>query len=189
MEYRRMLNKTAVATTICFTASVVVATQSLAITYTGTNLKFSHGPAVVASISNGTPVGAGLYGSFLAASESHAVWWNPASNTYVDLHPAAYQGSQATDINGTGIVGDAFTTVTNQFGSTSDVTHAMYWQSTTSSAVDLNPAGFDYSEAHGVWGQTQVGFAQGNGIDFDEHPMLWHGTAASAIDLAPSGYG
>jgi uncharacterized membrane protein len=45
----------------------------------------------------------------------------------------------------------------------------------------LTPSGFGKSEALGVSGDSQVGYA-------GTHAFLWHGTAASAVDLHPEGF-
>jgi uncharacterized membrane protein len=51
--------------------------------------------------------------------------------------------------------------------------------------IDLNPAGFAYSEAYAVRGKVQAGYAYSSSTNSD-HAFLWHGTAASAKDLTPS---
>jgi hypothetical protein len=65
--------------------------------------------------------------------------------------------------------------------------HALLWTGTAASVVDLNPSGFDSSQAYGVGGGQQVGegIPSGGGAF---HALLWSGTAASAVDLNPSGF-
>ncbi len=69
---------------------------------------------------------------------------------------------------------------------TGDAEHALLWNGSSASAVDLHPVGFGFSNASGASGNTQVGygFATGQGI----HALLWNGSAASAIDLHPVGF-
>src|SRR5262245_33572441 len=54
--------------------------------------------------------------------------------------------------------------------------HALLWNGTADSYVDLNPAGFSSSRAYGASSTNQVGSATSAGSD---HAMLWSGTAAS----------
>ncbi len=58
----------------------------------------------------------------------------------------------------------------------------------TFTAIDLNPSGFDFSEASGVAGGQQVGVGSGPATGGQEHALLWSGTAASVKDLHPSGF-
>jgi hypothetical protein len=60
------------------------------------------------------------------------------------------------------------------------VPHAGLWSGTAASWVDLTPAGSPDSEARGVFGGQQVGYAQVGGVP---HAGLWSGTAASWVDL------
>ena len=73
--------------------------------------------------------------------------------------------------------------------------HALLWSGTGTSFVDLHPAGFSNSEAHGLYSdpnplgvRQQVGFGL-NTLANQVHALLWTGTAASAVDLNPSGFG
>src|SRR5581483_2667551 len=60
--------------------------------------------------------------------------------------------------------------------------HALLWSGDADSAVDLQPAGFERSQALGLNDAHQVGYADpGTGA----HAMVWSGTAASAVDLQP----
>ena len=66
--------------------------------------------------------------------------------------------------------------------------HALLWNGTAESAVDLNPAGSLQSFAYGVSGGQQVGQiamnVPGRGTVF--HATLWTGSATSAVDLQPT---
>jgi len=65
--------------------------------------------------------------------------------------------------------------------------HALFWDG-AATPVDLNPANFRSSEAHGISGGRQVGHGAGSPTGFDSHALLWSGTAASAIDLHPANF-
>jgi hypothetical protein len=66
--------------------------------------------------------------------------------------------------------------------------HAVLWNGTPESAVDLHPAGnFDMSIANDTDGANQVGFAREAGM-LNPHAALWSGSAASFVDLHPTGY-
>jgi hypothetical protein len=59
--------------------------------------------------------------------------------------------------------------------------HAVLWNGTSESVVDLNPGSSVGGHAYAVSGANQVGDAGG-------HATLWSGTAASAVDLNPYGF-
>ncbi|HEX4414852.1 MAG TPA: hypothetical protein VH107_14555, partial [Lacipirellulaceae bacterium] len=65
--------------------------------------------------------------------------------------------------------------------------HALLWNSTADSVVDLHPSGFMSSWAEAMWGTSQVGAGVPAG-GFSDHALLWNGTAASAIDLNLAGF-
>jgi hypothetical protein len=68
----------------------------------------------------------------------------------------------------------------------SGITHAMLWQGTPSSSVDLHPPGnFDRSNALAVQGGQQVGYAATNASG--ARAFLWSGSAASGVSLHPAG--
>lgn len=62
--------------------------------------------------------------------------------------------------------------------------HAALWTGTPASWMDLNPAGADQSEAYGVSGGQQVGYARMGSV---AHAGLWSGTATSWTDIHPAG--
>ena len=107
----------------------------------------------------------------------HAILWN-SSGVPADLHPVGAVRSSLDSTNGIQQVGSA------QFGS---YLHATLWSGTAASAIDLNPAGYDRSEAIGVGGNQQVGEAGKVGPPAFTHAFLWTGTAGSGIDLNPAG--
>jgi hypothetical protein len=65
---------------------------------------------------------------------------------------------------------------------TGNYEHALLWNGTAASVVDLHPAGFSDSNATAVSGAGQVGYGYSEGSN---HAFLWSGTAASALDLHP----
>jgi hypothetical protein len=69
--------------------------------------------------------------------------------------------------------------------------HALTWQATPQSWVDLNPVGFDYSIGQAATETSQVGYGstlpQGSPTG-REHALLWHGSAASVVDLHSAAY-
>src|SRR5262245_7945771 len=77
--------------------------------------------------------------------------------------PAGVQSAEVFGVSGASQVGRARG---NDFYG-----HALLWNGTSESVVDLHPAGFVYSEARGVSGASQVGFGAGPG-----HALLWNGT-------------
>src|SRR5262249_43751934 len=66
--------------------------------------------------------------------------------------------------------------------------HALLWNGTPGSAVDLNPAVlglFSSSMAVGTNGMQQVGHGIGGATAGATHALGWGGTAASAVGLQP----
>jgi len=111
---------------------------------------------------------------------NHAAVWQGSSHTFTDLNPAGSCGSCHPGSNAYGTDGKYIA------GSGGSPEHALLWklgQFTT--PIDLNPAGFAYSEAYAVHGKAQVGYAFSSTTNTN-HAVLWHGTAASAVDLTPS---
>ena len=110
----------------------------------------------------------------------HAALWQGASHAFTDLNPAGSCGSCTPGSNAYGTSG------TSIAGSAGSPLHAMLWKTSNLKApVDLNPAGFAYSEAYAVNGKAQVGYAFSSTAN-SSHAILWQGTAAGAVDLTPS---
>jgi hypothetical protein len=110
----------------------------------------------------------------------HAALWQGSSHTFTDLNPAGSCGSCSPGSNAYGTDG------TYIAGSGGSPEHALLWKlGELKTPVDLNPAGFAYSEAYAVRGTAQAGYAFSNTTNTN-HAVLWHGTAASAVDLTPS---
>lgn len=121
---------------------------------------------------------------------NNALLWNNTAASATDLNPTNLTGittSIAYGINpgGTQQVGYASGT------GTSGNNHAVLWNSTAGSAVDLEPTlltGFSNSKAYGASATQQVGYGYGSGTGNNDHALLWIDTAASAVDLNPTGY-
>jgi autotransporter-associated beta strand protein len=120
---------------------------------------------------------------------THALLWSGTAASAIDLNPSGFTFSNAGGVSGTQQVGTGYgpSTGTDQNGFPLD--HALVWNGTAASAVDLNPTGFSQSYANATNGSIQVGYGYENN---DNHALLWSGTAASAFDLntgLPAAYG
>lgn len=93
------------------------------------------------------------------------------------LHPADFDFSAANGNSDANQVGYGFGPPTNHDP------HALLWTSTT--RIDLHPAGYLGSYATAVSGNTQVGYGAPSTNSL--HALMWSGSP-SAIDLNPSGY-
>lgn len=123
----------------------------------------------------GTAIGSASFGA-----SSHALWWDAAGNR-VDLHSAIFASTEAIATNGPQQVGFGD-------GPTPGSAHALLWNGSAASVVDLHPArlpGFTVSFAQGTNGAQQVGWASTSNT-VPGHAMLWNGTADSAVDLNPA---
>lgn len=111
---------------------------------------------------------------------------------------ATYANAQWTPtvLNSTGyqrVEGQAFSS-SKLFGqavpdSNGNDPHAILWNSSGTSFVDIHPSGFVQSHAFGASASSQVGMAAGFFQGSWQHAIVWHGTAASAIDLHPVSLG
>lgn len=63
--------------------------------------------------------------------------------------------------------------------------HAILWHGSASDYVDLNPDGYDSSQAFAICGDEQVGIAYPP--NDQTHAGVWNGTAESFVDLHPTG--
>ena len=99
--------------------------------------------------------------------------WSGSAASFVDLHPAGFDSSQAN-----------FTAGGQQVGSASNAfsTHAALWTGSAASFVDLHPDNHFSSFVLATNGVQQVGAAQ---ADFTApmHAKLWSGSANSVLDL------
>ena len=106
----------------------------------------------------------------------HALVWRGSNLAWTDINPSGAQYSYAYAGTGTSIAGSA---------STPGGLHAMLWPTSNLKAPnDLNPAGYSSSEAYGVGGRLQVGYAVLTSTN-QYHAILWRGSATSKVDLTP----
>ena len=66
--------------------------------------------------------------------------------------------------------------------------HALLWDGTPESVVDLNPAGYSGSHIYDASDDTQVGNAYHIASNHLSHALMWHGTVESIVDLHPVGF-
>lgn len=105
---------------------------------------------------------------------SSAALWNLSTGEAVFLKPAGtYTSSRAMATNGSQQVGYA---MVNNLG----ISHAMVWNGTAESDVDLHAGGFIKSTARGTSGTYQVGWGY---TEDTTHALLWSGTPESMVDL------
>jgi hypothetical protein len=176
-------------TIVAVAAVLTAATSSVFADYTSVILYPLTPPATIAQGPYATSAaGSQVTGyGYDSSGSAHAVLWE-AGSAVVDLSPGNLTGftdSYAYGTNGKQQVGLGLYSDGNY--------HALFWPgagvaTSASSAVDLNPAGYDGSSAQAVAGDEQVGSAYGVNTSENPHAMLWTGTAASAVDLNPSGY-
>ncbi len=135
-------------------------------------------------VSGGSQVGYGRGPGAGHGIDSHALLWNSAADSKIDLHPAGFNRSVANGVSSAYQVGWAGGGPVPNGG-----VHAHLWNGTATSAADLHPLGFDHSYAEDVSEGTQVGWGIPIGADIhSNHALLWSGTAASAVDLHPAGF-
>jgi hypothetical protein len=63
--------------------------------------------------------------------------------------------------------------------------HAVLWNGTSASAIDLHPVGFDSTQALGISSAGQVGFGYGSLTNDHEHALFWNESSESVVDLHP----
>ncbi|MBI3415382.1 MAG: hypothetical protein HY043_08690 [Verrucomicrobia bacterium] len=123
---------------------------------------------------------------------SHAMSWHGSAASCVDLHPigTTYPFSKALGCHDGEEVGYVSTVAypEGDYPGYQTANHAMKWNGTAASAVDLHPTGYDASAATCTSGTQQGGWAYIALGTSHQHAMLWSGDAASALDLHPAGY-
>ena len=124
-------------------------------------------------------------------SIQHALMWTGSPAGYVDLHPiiVGYPYSKAMGVRSGQQIGFV-SQIHYSINDTGPVqgSHAIVWNGTAASAVDLNPIGFDSSQGLATNGVQQGGWARVPLSSSQMHAMLWSGTADSAVDLHPAGF-
>ncbi len=102
-----------------------------------------------------------------------------AADTF-SLASGGFSITKAEGIFGTEQVGAGTNSANSQ--------HALLWNSTAGSFVDLNPVGFTNSFAAGIYGTQQVGYGKTTGTAAATNALIWAGTSASFVNLNPSGF-
>jgi hypothetical protein len=164
------------------------ASQAWGASYKAIDLTPSGFDGSVANGTNGTQqVGFG-WGSATGGNTTHALLWNGSANSFIDLNPSGFAYSEAHGISGTQQVGFGNGAATGSYADGEFYNHALLWNGSAASYVDLNPSGFNWSYALGTSGTQQVGGGYGSATGGNYHALLWNGSADSFIDLNPSGF-
>ena len=66
--------------------------------------------------------------------------------------------------------------------------HALLWNGSAGSFIDLHPAGANESVAQDISDGREAGFASFGANNASIHAMIWSGTPTSFVDLNPAGY-
>jgi autotransporter-associated beta strand protein len=131
-----------------------------------------------------------------AASGQHAEVWSGSANSAMALNPVGYTSSAAYGVNGLQVVGSGTKAAISGSSTTTSQSVALLWPSLASAspattAVNLNPTGYDSSAALGTDSTNQVGYGIPTAVGLQAvspHALLWSGTASSAVDLNPAGF-
>jgi hypothetical protein len=107
------------------------------------------------------------------------LWEGPPYDKYVRLMPPGFDSAIVRGVGGGFQVGEAFK---------GGRQHALIWNGTASSFVDLDSANYAGTAAYATDGKSQVGAAGTDPNGSVGHAILWHGSAESLVDLNPSGY-
>jgi hypothetical protein len=121
-----------------------------------------------------------IISSFLAFMALSATASNLALGlTYkaIDLTPSGSNHSHVYGTSGTQQVGYCYDPTTGK--------HALLWNGSADSFIDLTPSGFG-AAAWGTNGTQQVGDGSGSATGGKEHALLWNGSSDSYVDLNPS---
>jgi hypothetical protein len=108
-----------------------------------------------------------------------ALMWNSSQDSVVDLTPAGFDRSTASDIWGKSQVGSV--------SSPTIVEHAALWYGSADSFVDLHLHGYYGTHAHAVWNNSQVGFGR-TLAEFEDRALLWSSSPTRAVNLHPPGF-
>ena len=113
----------------------------------------------------------------------NACLWSGTAASFVNLNPGGHESSEAVAVSGTQEVGSAAPPGTPPYYTLNGSNfHAMLWNGTAASYVDLNPDGYLLSTALGTNGSQQVGSAYLSRTTSSQ-AFIWSGTADSAVDL------
>jgi hypothetical protein len=132
---------------------------------------------------------AGYESSTSDGNQFHGLLWSSTgvSTVMTPTNLTGYSSSQIFSAGGNQQAGWGGGTATG-YTSTNDLYHAMIWNGSANTAVDLHPTlltGFTSSVATATDGTRQAGYAL-TGSNNVYHAMAWSGTADSAVDLNPT---
>lgn len=163
--------------------------------YKGSNLPLPSGAVTGSAVGI---VNGEVAGNANVGTTPHALLWNGAANTVINLDPGNY-GSSLYGITGTtqfGVNGASQYIYYSGGGRGGHIHetiitfwHAAIWNGSSNSMVDLNPFGETFSYVLGAYGNRQVGAAINAGPPLyigTEYAYVWSGTAASAVDIGGS---
>lgn len=141
-------------------------------------------PSGYHSVSNVVTGGAWQAGTGNIGSNGYALRWNGSAGTFSTLAGKAEQFALANVLGMDGItaVGTGMGIATN-----SNDEHALAWDVTDKSFVDLHPAGWRFSYGQGVRGTQVVGYGQGVPTGWANHALMWDLAANTTTDLHPAG--
>ena len=142
----------------------------------------SGGQQVGSGVPQGSPRGYDM------VPTTHALLWRGTAASVVDLNPRGFGSSEVLDTDGEAQVGSGQPEGIFVPGSGVPATHALLWHGTAASVVDLNPTGFEESQAWGTFAVHQVGWGILTPRGHGTHALMWRGTAASVVDLHPPGF-
>lgn len=110
-------------------------------------------------------------------TDAFACRWNDTALSYLNMHPAGYTGSQASDVSFDRACGYAYSPDVN---SDSNL-RAMWWDTLSGTATDLNPSGSQGSRANAISSHYVVGFA----LDSlgNRNAMLWNLNTGAVVNL------
>lgn len=144
-----------------------------------------------AGIDNGQQVGFGETPVYFTTYQKAMMWTGSAASAVV-LHPLAYGYSKALAVRNGQQVGYGsslpYPTFTDDSLGYHTTSHALLWTGSAASVVDLNPLGYDASEALATNGVQQGGWAYSAISATHQHAGVWSGTADTFVDLHPTGY-
>ena len=112
-------------------------------------------------------------------SNNHAYLMSGDALSAVDLHPTVgYLYSVATSTDDTDQCGYAYSSLGG--------IHAVKWSGSSTTMVDLQPSGYNFSYCTGEDNGEQGGFAEQQSYAVTaSHAMLWHGTS-TPVDMHPA---
>jgi hypothetical protein len=123
--------------------------------------------------------GGQIVGTAFGSGGGPFLWEGPPYDKYVRLMPAGFDGAIVRGVGERFQVGE---------GRKDGRQHALVWNGTAKSFIDLDSADYAGTAAYATDGKSQVGAAGTDPNGSVGHAILWHGSANSLVDLNPSGY-